>query len=223
MYYSVELAWEPKIIGVKNGIYQVELDKTAYTKDTYGQIDSLFISNIIAENQQTPAIDFIFYFKKLKSAKKTSFMSFSPYLSQCHFLIQKNVLEIFKYFKIQDHIAFEAEIYDSYKEDHDTNYRLFYMAHQDWDVVDFEGTVFTSGGFGNNPEIEYKFMDEKEMREFNGITKVKTLSLTTKFDFSLDFFHTRLGGIFISEKLKSALEDKSFTGIKFKKEVEVLR
>lgn len=108
MYYSIELAWEPEIIGVKNGIYQVELDKGAYPKNTYAQIDSLFISNIIAENNQAPEIDFRFYFKKLKSAKKTSFMSFTPYLSHCHFLVERNIFEIFKDFKIQAHKAFEA-------------------------------------------------------------------------------------------------------------------
>lgn len=82
-------------------------------------------------------------------------------------------------------------------------------------MIDFENTVFTSGGFGNNPKIDHKFSEENEMKKFDGIVKVKTLTLSKSFDNSLDFFHTRLGGLFVSEKLKSALEAYGATGINF--------
>lgn len=222
MYYNIDLAWEPKIIGVKNGVYQVELDSRAYDKKTYTEIDSLFISNNFTVNQVYPEIDFTFYFKKLRSAKKTSFMSFTPNFKHGHFLIHKNILELFKHFNIQKFKAYETVIYDSPSENADNDYRLFYSVLQDWDVIDFENTIFTSGGFGNNPKVEHRFSDENEMKMFNGITKVKTLALSKKFDTTLDFFHTRLGGLFVSEKLKVALEENSTTGIVFNSEVATL-
>ena len=222
MYYNIRLDWDPKVIGVKNGVYQVELDKKAYDKKMYAQIDSLFVSGEFTANKVYPEIDFKFYFKKLKSAKKTSFMSFTPYLKHCHFLVNDDILNLFKPFNVQSHVIFESVIYDSPVENLDNSYRLFYSVLQDWDVIDFQKTVFASGGFGNIPKIEHSFMDENDMRRFSGITKVKTLVLSKKFDDSLDLFHTRLGGLFVSEKFKLALEENNATGIKFNNEVQVL-
>lgn len=222
MYYNIDLAWEPKIIGVKNGIYQVELDKKAYDKKAYAVLDSLFISKEFTAKQEYPQVDFKFYFKKLKSAKKTSFMSFTPNLKHGHFLVHKNTLELFKRFNVQKYNDYEAVIYDSPTENLDSDYRLFYCVLQDWNVIDFEKSLFISGGFGNNPKIEHKFKDENDMRKFNGIAKVKKLALSKSFDTSLDFFHTRLGGLFVSEELKLELERNNVTGIKFTDEVKVL-
>ncbi|MDR2285368.1 MAG: hypothetical protein LBE37_19305 [Sphingobacterium sp.] len=221
-YYNFELESEPKIIGVRNGIYQVELDRKAYDKETYKQIELSFIRNKFTAEQIIPDVNFNFYFKKLKSAKKTSFMSFTPYLKHGHFLVQKNTLGLFKNFNVQKYKAYESVIYDSPNENLDNNYQLFYCVLKDWEVIDFENTVFTSGGFGNNPKIEHKFSNENDMRNFNGITSVKTLALTKSFDNTLDFFHTRLGGLFVSERLKTALEESSATGMVFREKIEVI-
>ncbi|WKK59673.1 DUF1629 domain-containing protein [Sphingobacterium sp. BN32] len=222
MYYNLRLDWDPKVIGVKNGIYQVELDKKSYDKMVYKKLDNLFISSEFTAKQEYPELDFRFCFKKLKSAKKTSFMSFSPYLKHGHFLVEKKTLELLEHFNIQKHKNYETEIFDSNYESYDDNYKLFYCVLQDWDVIDFEKSIFKSGGFGNEPEIEFKFKDENELRNFKGIAKVKTLALTNRFDKSLDFFHTRLGGLFVSEKLKLEFERNNTTGIKFTDEVKVL-
>jgi hypothetical protein len=222
MYYNLRLNWEPKVIGVKNGIYQVELDKKMYDKNTYAILDSLFIGGDITANQEYPIVDFKFCFKKLKSAKKTSFMSFTPYFKHGHFLVHRKTFELLEHFNIQKHKDYEVLIYDSLNVNLDNNYILFYCIFQDWDVIDFEKSVFKSGGFGNNPEIEHKFKNANEMKNFKGIAKVKTLVLTNRFDKSLDFFHTRLGGLFVSEKLKLELERNNVTGIKFTDEVKVL-
>jgi hypothetical protein len=221
MYYSIRLDWDPKVIGVENGIYQVELDKPRYDKKTFAILDSLFISGEFTAKKEYPEVDFKFYFKKLKSAKKTSFMSFMPYLKHGNFLIHKRVLKLFGSFNVQGHKGYEAVIYDSPNENLDSNYLVFYCVLKDWEVIDFENTIFTSGGFGNNPKVEHKFSDESEMKKFNGIVKVKRLALSQSFDTSLDFFHTRLGGLFVSERLKLALEENNATGIKFSNAVDV--
>ena len=157
MHYNIELAWDPKIIGVKNGICQVELDKQSIDQKTYAKLNSFFISTESSAQQEYPELEFQFYFKKLKSAKKTSFMSFCPNLNHCQFLIQKNVLEIFNKFKIQRFKDYNAFIYDLVPENSDNSYRLFYSILQDWKSIDFKKTTFTSGGFGNIPLMEYSF------------------------------------------------------------------
>lgn len=87
---NIELTWEPKIIGVKNGIYQVELDEGAYDKKTYAQIDSLFIRNKFSANQEPPEIEFKFYFRitlagplKTERFRPTIRSSFKKTLTYC--------------------------------------------------------------------------------------------------------------------------------------------
>ncbi len=222
MYYNIRTAWEPSIIGVKNGIYQVELDKKAYDSQTYTALESLFIHNVFSANQFNPEIDFKFYFKKLKSAKKTSIMSFTPNLKHCHFLVKDKIMELFGGFNIQEHKALEAVVYDSPTENVDESYRMLFLVLQDWDIIDFENTVFTTGGFGKNPKIELRFKNEADLNVYNGITNVKTLSLANKFDKTLDLFLTRLGGMFVSENLRKALESANVTGLKYYNDIEIL-
>lgn len=222
MYYNLRLDWDPKVIGVKNGIYQVELDEKAYDKGTYVDLKSLFIGGEFTAKQEYPDVNFKFCFKKLKSAKKTDFISFTPTFNHGLFLVSEKVISVFKQFNVQPHKYFETVIYDSPTENLDSSYSLFYSVLQDWNVIDFNKTVFTSGGYGNNPIIEHSFTDENEMKKFYGITKAKILALSERFDSSLDFFLTRLGGLFVSEELKLELERNKLTGIKFTDDVKVL-
>jgi hypothetical protein len=223
MYYNIELAWEPEVIGVKNGIYQLELDKEALIPNHYTYIESLFISGVLAANEYPPEVNFKIIFKKLKSARMTSFMSFSPYFNNCHFLVHKKVIKLFNNFNIQRHKYFEVTINDSFEKDGNNEYRLFYMSPMDWGVIDYDRTVFTDGGFGNVPRIDHSFKNETERRKFMGITKVKRLALLKDFDFSLDIFHTRIGGLFISEKLKIELEANNVTGVNYRSDVLVIK
>lgn len=221
MYYNIRLDWNPKIIGVKNGIYQLELDRKIYNKNLYKEIEKLFLFGELIPNEQLPEIDFKFYFKKLKSAKMTDFMSFTPYMKHCHFLINKSIKDLFNNFNIQQHNFFDSIIVDSFNEIINENYMLFHCPLQDWDVVDFSKSIFITGGFGNIPYTEIQFENENELKNFDGITKIKSLGLTDKFDKSLDFFHTRIGGLFVSKRLKLALEDKIVSGILFNNDVEI--
>jgi hypothetical protein len=222
MYYNIRTAWEPSIIGVKNGIYQVELDKMAYDSQAYAALESLFIKNVFSANQFNPEIDFKLFFKKLKSAKKTSIMSFSPNLNHCHFLMKDTIVELFGDFNIQQYKAIETVVYDTPTENVDESYRMLFLVLQDWDVIDFENTVFTTGGFGKNPKIELSFKNEADLNVYNGITNVKTLSLKSNFDKTLDLFLTRLGGMFVSDNLRKALESANVTGLKYYNDIEVL-
>jgi hypothetical protein len=221
MYYTIELDWDPKVIGVKNGIYQVELEKKLYDPESYKLLNSFFHKEFTAK-QEYPDFDFIFHFKELKSAKKTSLMGYSPNLNHCQFLLSIDALQIMKRFNIQHFKVYPAIIYDSQLQNTDNSYRMFYSVLQDWNVIDFKKTVFTSGGYGNNPIVEHSFDNENEFKSFNGILVVKTLSLSEDFDTSLDYFQTRLGGNFISEKLKITLEESNLTGMLFRNAIQVI-
>jgi len=222
MYYSLELDWNPKVIGVRNGVYQLELDESQYESRDLELLKLTFTDHNLLAKKRYPKIGFPLYFKKLKLAKETTFMSFSPNLIHCLFLVQTRLLEVFNLFNFQEYKVYETVISDFNTKTVNKSYHLFYTVIQDWDVINFEGSIFTSGGFGNIPHTDHHFSSEKELKEFNGILKLKTLALSKKFDPSLDLFHTRLGGVFISERLKNALEEQKVSGVIFKSSVRVV-
>lgn len=221
-YYNITLAYDTKVIGVKNGIYQVELIEKMYDKNTFSKFKAYFLVQNLPLANQLPDFNVEFYFKKFKLTKETSFMSFCPYLNHCHFLINENIQSLFDNFKIQPHKQFKTSLYDTVALNPNDGYKMFFSIVQDWDVIDFKNSVFTSGGYGNIPLIEHKFANHIELNNFNGMTKVKSLALAKKFDNTLDFFHTRLGGLFFSERLKVAIESSNSTGIVFSKKIEVI-
>ena len=222
MYYNITLAYEPKVIGVRNGIYQVVLMENLFSKDSYKKMEMYFITKEFSAIEHFPDFDVHFYFKKLKSAKETSFVSFCPHLNHCHFLIKNEVLNVLKMHNIQSYEVYPTTIYNSNNESVDNSYKMFYSVLQDWDVIDFGKSVFTTGGYGNVPLLEHQFSNQFELNSCKRIARVKTLVLSENFDSTLDFFHTRLGGIFISERLKIALEAANFTGLIFSNKIHVL-
>lgn len=222
MYYNINLEWDPKIIGVKNGIYQVDLNEKVYEKETFRLLESIFINPEFTAVQEYPKIDFNFYFRKLKATKETNIMSFCPNINHGQFLIDNRSLEIFQKFNIQRYEVYDSTITDNGGKKPDYSYKLFYCVLQDWNVIDFENTIFTTGGIGNAPLIEHKFSDEKEFKSLSLIKHVKTLALSKDFDNSLDFFLTRLGGLFVSERLKEAIESNGLTGVYFTNKIEVI-
>lgn len=47
-------------------------------------------------------------------------------------------------------------------------------------------------------------------------------TLEKSFDSTLDFFHTRLEGLFVSERLKTALKESGAAGMVFRKEIDMV-
>lgn len=223
MYFNIKLSWEPKVIGVRNGVYQVELDHKKYKKESLQQINEYFHStNIWTTKDPLPCFDIHFYFKKFKMTKETNFMSFSPFLNNCLFLIDETIVEILARFNIQSYELYTSTLYDPIDEKENNNYKMFFSLIQDYDVIDFNNTEFSSGGFGNNPLTFHKFPDLEAYKSFPKLTSIVKLGLSKKFDINLDFFYTRFGGYFVSERLKLALEEHSVTGINFCNKIEVI-
>lgn len=86
----------------------------------------------------------------------------------------------------------------------------------------FSKSVFYTGGYGNIALTEHQFSNAEEMRNFRPFPQIKVLALNNEFDSKLDLFYSRIGGVFISEKLRSALEKNAFTGLEFDNSVEVI-
>ena len=222
VYYNIKTSWDPKIIGVKNGIYQVELLEKKYTKEYLVQFNKYFHSELLLDNS-LPPFDIVFHFQKLKLARLTDVISFSPYLNYCHFILNDKAIRCLERFNVQNYHLLPVVIYDEHGKETDTNYKMFFCKLMDWNIIDFKNTVFSTGGYGNF-EIQYHtFINYEDYKKFNKITKVTKLGLNKEFDNSLDFFCTRLGGIFISNALKNEFLENNITGldVDIPKEVEL--
>ncbi|MEZ2442774.1 hypothetical protein AB6805_13715 [Chitinophaga sp. RCC_12] len=216
-YYRLNLSSEPKIIGVKNGIYQVEIDKKKYSspKD-YDRLLNFFSSQGWFEKDQTPDFDVQIHANMLKSAIMTDFLQFSPALMACDFMVNNKVLDVFKDFNIQKHTLFPVTIYQGSRVI-DDNYSLFFMPHLEYDVIDFPKSTFFSGNRILGKQ-HHQFEDLTQFRtalkEISPLIGVEVLHLNEKFDKKLDLFRGRLGRMNISEHLKDAIVSANLTGIK---------
>lgn len=213
-FYKLKTAFEPEIIGVKNGIDQVEWlkDKTdQVTREIIGKFFTSYDWNII---NKKPEFTFTLHVKMLKGAMLTDFVQLTPYFFGCPFLISKRVKEVFEKFNIQTYYLFPAIIYDKDKP-LENEYYLFYQPLQDYDIIDFEKSIFyTQRGIFEENKIKRFFKNLEEYKNFQeGTLHPEKLAFNSNFDSTLDLFKARLGGMYVSEALKDAIEILGFTGV----------
>jgi hypothetical protein len=101
MYKTITPSSEPSIIGVNNGVYQVELndkksflnkeEKKYYESYFNGNFSSFIIENFKKNNSQK--ITELLYFP-LKKAKETDIVSFSPNEMGLSFLVSQKVINL---------------------------------------------------------------------------------------------------------------------------------
>lgn len=207
----------PKIIGVENGIAQAEIIGSKFeTKGLYEKISGFF-QGADYWSRESFIPDFqvkLEYVKLYKKAILTDFLSFSPHLMACPFMINKKVIDIFSRFEIQKHFLYSMKLYDSTK--CIDSYSLFYCPLLGYDVVDFKESEFVRKiGILDIKDIDISsFEDFKTKMEEHSLLEAKKLVLNEKFNKKLDFFKVRvLGGMYISERLKKALEEARIKGI----------
>lgn len=219
MYTLISMDAEPKVIGVQNGVYQVELDEKRYSKKDLKELMDMLVIYPPSSTDVAPDLLWPLHFKKLKSAKLTSFMGYCPYFSHCPFLIDQKVVDILKEFKIQNHRLYPIHLYDQGQEITATKYYLLFMVFLDWDLVDYPKTVFYRGGYGDVPKVKYQFNTREEWynSDDEGFLELEKLQLNHAFDSELDFFQVRSMGIFISNRLKRAFQENGVTGLVYSK------
>lgn len=97
---------EPKIIGTRNGVYQVGFTNEELEKHSdFGALDRIFISpgkrKIVEFNKEVLNLKIEpIQGELIKGAKITDFMGFCPYFFGCNYLISQKVFEVFKDFQI---------------------------------------------------------------------------------------------------------------------------
>lgn len=216
-YYLLRLASDLKEIGVKNGIKQVAIHEDGFTdKLLYKKIFDFFCGADywVKTNKQPNFGVELQCLEKLEDAILTDFLSFGPVLLSCPFLISLNVEKCFAKFRLQEHYFYDAKVFDKKSI---FNYKLFYCPTLPYASINFEQSIFYSGSLLSgkaycNLSNEAELLDYSENNSAN--VRAEKIVLADDFDRNLDLFSLKFGGVFVSERLKEALESFNFTGIK---------
>lgn len=217
-YYQVIKPWQPEIIGVKNGLAQVELVRERFMeKENYDRYVNYYLDHSKKNNlSEFPPFEInLEYLRMKKGAKLTDFLYFAP-AAGIRYLISRRVIDILLKMNLPPFKIYNAQVYK--REGTEIgDYALFCTPIFDFSIVDFPSCVFTITKWEKNRDKYFEtinFSTENEFRSFKQLTSTKKLVLKKGFDSTLDFFKPPLIlGPVISERLKDAFVSNNITGI----------
>jgi hypothetical protein len=215
IYHSLKLDSEPKIIGVRDGISQVQILPEGFSnRKSYERLEKFFEPRIFWERlNHKPPQSFVVEHAKLKhNARFTDFMSFSPFFMACPFMLSKKAKELFANFCIQKSYMLKTIIYDN-QSLVNQDYSLLYMPYLGYECINFAKSRFVVRGELRTftSQEDYEAFCNKEHR----IPSVESLVLSENFDSELDFFQCRIGPMFMSERLINEVKLMNLSGIVF--------
>lgn len=215
-YYEIIFDSNPIITGLKNGGFQVEINENGFAdKQIFLKIKSFFMSLKYWEREDfIPNFDVNIESAVLKKgAKLTDFLHFAPHMNGCPFMISEKAYKLLEKFTLPNHYYWPVNIenVDSFL------YKLFYIPYLGFEYIDFKNCLFYTGYelLGNIKFYELNSLEEFLNFKEDGILRIKELAFIDKFDRTWDMFNSRLGGLFISEKLKHSIENSNLSGINF--------
>ena len=223
LYHSFKTDSEPKIIGVKDGMSQVEIRPEGFANNTaYQEIESFFAHDTYwSKSNHVPPYPFVIEYAKLRSkAKLTDFLEFSPFFMACPFMVSRRAKVVLSNYYINPIFFFDVRIFD--KGDLVTeDYCLVYCPYLNYDAIDFAKSKFRVNlGLPSMPKWEYhNFSNLEYYQIFKTLNRksieLESMIMSDKFDSNLDFFSCRIGPMYMSERLKLAIEEARLTGLFF--------
>ncbi|OXE99607.1 hypothetical protein BC749_12420 [Flavobacterium araucananum] len=220
-YYQISHSSEPKVIGVKNGIYQFEIDYNNLTKDIESQsfLDFFDYSNKDFWSDQERIKNFkipVIKGEMLKKATVTDIMGYAPIISYLNEAFSYKYVSILKEYNIDNYGTFKIEIQDVLE-----RYYLLFNKTICLDEIDYkESTLVTGHAMMDNLKY-YKVENEFEYIEFkqkNPLGKFDKISISKEF-FGKDIICIQpLANPFYSEKLINGLINEGITGLEIKYE-----
>jgi hypothetical protein len=208
-YIKLRLNWNPKIIGVKNGVQQVEIKDNGFLDEIYFKKIYDFLKNPKFSNPE-------FEIKlegiaPLKGMKLTDVLSYGPYFFNVPFIVSEKVKNIFDKFILPEHYYFPVSFLPSIAVN--TQYYLFYVKMYGYEIVNEKECLFFNGSKLSGKEY-IKFDNVKE--NLSNFVGTEVLTFNNKLPLKIDFFKQGLSsGILISVSLWQALENANATGFLF--------
>lgn len=166
-YYQIGMTAEPKVMGVTNGIHQIEINKKAMHQDDVFKEFLNFFSTHNTEfwkkqeeirNIKIPVIKA----KLLKKAKVTDIMGYTENISFLNNVYSEKYINILNAFNIGNSTTFEVAIENVSKK-----YYMLYIETIPYEEINFEKSILYTGYKPRNFKVEYhKINNYEEFREF---------------------------------------------------------
>jgi len=201
---------ELSVIGVNNGVYQVELldkksflnnEERKYYKSYFsGNFNSFTLENYKKNNPKK--ITELIYFP-LKKAKETDFVRFSPNEMGLNFLVSQKVINLIEQFLLPDYIKIPAKI-NGFK----NNYYTIGFPIITERAINFHKSKF----YHRIKKVELNNLSYEDYKEVSGAL-VKTLSLElVNTNCTKDILNIQGQGLFFSNLLISKLKEENIIG-----------
>lgn len=219
-YYQISRSAEPKIIGRKDGMSQVELienskiDKddrsldfenhfSRYNKDFWNNQDIVF-------NLNPP----LFSGKLRKGAKITDLMEYGPVYHYLYRIYSEKYINIIKRFSIGDYKTFNFKV-----EDVNKMFHLLFIRSVTLNEIFYDKSIVVTGHKIVNNIKYHNIKTSQEYIEFNKNFPTggfKKLTISKKY-YGRDIIQTEVNSLpFYSEKLIDFLLDCGITGLEIK-------
>ncbi len=217
-YFLVRQSIEKSIVGVTDGGAQTEIFREGFkNKAMYDRIIKYWGSydSWMRKDDYHGADVQLQCVTPRKDALITSFLSYSPWLLNCPFLISSDVANLFKRFMFPDYYLYDASVFFSSRI---LNYYLFSCPDIGFSVVDFSRSIFFEGNF----KLKRKYLNFSNFEEYKkyrdistGFLNIEKIVTNNNFNEDLDFFIIGTGQIFISQRLMEAIQENSLSGLNF--------
>lgn len=212
-YYSLINVSSPKIIGVNNGVMQIEICDSVFLSNYYKALAVYFEDkdsrHIFASHKE-----YISSVNIVKNAKMTDFLTFGPNLYCHNFIVSSKVMRVLKAHNVKLESVTPIKLESNKKNLND--YCLISMYPFDLDIIDFEKSVLYDKSLLFPERKRMHITSEAEYWNFQetyGWFGVDKIVLNKSFDQSIDMFFTRTTGFFVSQRLKDAFDRENVTGI----------
>ena len=216
-YYQLRHSSEPKVIGVRNGVQQVEIqDEGVLSSPSFDQVVKFFCKDVMASDKfvEPSFVPKFQYVKPLDKAILTDFLSYGPFFPSCPFMSSETATNVLTSFNVQEHRFYDARVV---RNDVAVNYKIFYCPALGYDVIDFQASKFYLGNFVVGKEY-LNFNSVEEYKEFLAsnralLVRAEKLSLSSAFDDSLDLMVLKFGGVYVSSRLRDEILRLGLTGV----------
>lgn len=213
-YYQVSL--DVEVTGVKDGLYQIEIDKVQMSENNAFQDFLIFFkyANTDFWNKQSKIQSFeipTINAKLLKNAKVTDIMGYTPSITFLNYAYSDKFINILKAFDIGNFTTFEVRIENVLEKYHMLFIQTILLTEIDYS----KSQVYTGHKVRNN--IEYFNFDNYEeywnFKKDNPLSKFEKLSIS-KEHLGKDIIEVQASPLsFYSEKLIDFLFDCGITGL----------
>ena len=224
LYHSFITSPEPKIIGVRDGLSQVKIKFDRFSDQTTGDEMERFFDfrTYWQRTDHTPPRPFRLEYAQLRPrAKRTDLVLYDNFYMGCPFLLSGRAREVFARHHLGPHYWFDVLLYDPAGAFVSSEYALFYCPYLGYDAIDFARSHFRlNRGLPATPRWEYLTVPDQQAFEafcdtMHTIPAIESLVMSDRFDSGLDFFKCRVGPLFMSERLRAAVEEAGLTNVVF--------